>query len=47
MKSKKKDGRKNNGGYRQGSGRPKTKEATKVMRVPVSKVDAVKRIISE
>ena len=33
------------GGKRKGAGRPKTKEDTKVMRVPVSKVDEVKKLI--
>lgn len=47
MARKKKDGRKNNGGSREGAGRPKTKEDTKVMRVPLSKIEAVKKIISE
>jgi hypothetical protein len=42
---KKKDKRKNNGGPRKGAGRPKTKEPTKVMRIPLSKVEAVKKLI--
>jgi hypothetical protein len=33
------------GGKRTGAGRPKTKEKTKVMRVPESKVEAVKKVI--
>lgn len=42
---------KNHGGKRKGSGRPKLeaskkKEPTKVMRVPNSKVEAVKKLIS-
>lgn len=32
---------------RKGAGRPKTKEDTKVMRVPVSKVEEVKKIIKK
>jgi hypothetical protein len=35
------------GGKRKGAGRKKTKEDTKVMRVPVSKVDEVKKLISK
>lgn len=35
------------GGKRKGAGRPKTKEDTKVMRVPVSKVDEVKNVIKK
>jgi hypothetical protein len=35
----------NHGGKRKGAGRPKTKEPTKVMRVPISKVEAVKKLI--
>lgn len=35
---------KRHGGKRKGSGRPK-KEKTKVMRIPVSKVEAVKELI--
>lgn len=40
------------GGSREGSGRPKLKdsekkEQTKVMRVPVSKVDEVKKVIKK
>lgn len=34
------------GGKRKGAGRPKTKEDTKVMRVPVSKVEDVKNLIA-
>lgn len=37
----------NRGGKRKGAGRPVTKEPTKVMRVPESKVDAVKEFISQ
>lgn len=33
------------GGARKGAGRPKTKEDTKVMRIPLSKVEEVQRII--
>jgi len=33
------------GGKRKGAGRPITKEPTKVMRIPVSKVDQVKSLI--
>jgi hypothetical protein len=33
------------GGKRKGAGRPKTKEPTKVMRIPLSKVEAVKKLI--
>lgn len=43
MKKKKE----NRGGTRKGAGRPKTKEDTKVMRVPVSKVDEVKKVINK
>lgn len=35
------------GGKRKGAGRPKTKEETKVMRVPVSKVNDVKKLIGK
>lgn len=42
MTKKKKEKR---GGYREGAGRPKVKEDTVVIRVPVSKVDAVKKLI--
>lgn len=35
------------GGKRKGAGRPKTKEDTKVMRVPVSKMDEVKKLIAK
>jgi len=35
------------GGKRKGAGRKKTKEDTKVMRVPVSKVEEVKKLISK
>lgn len=34
------------GGKRPGAGRPKVKEDTVVMRIPVSKVDEVKKLIS-
>jgi hypothetical protein len=33
------------GGKRKGAGRPVTKEPTKVMRIPKSKIDQVKKII--
>lgn len=33
------------GGKRKGAGRPKTKEDTKVMRVPLSKVEEVIKVI--
>lgn len=46
-KRKKKDGRINNGGPRPGSGPKKTKEDTKVIRVPLSKVDQVNKLIKE
>ena len=39
--------KKKRGGKRKGAGRPKTKEDTKVMRVPVSKVEEVKTIIKK
>jgi len=39
--------KKTHGGKRKGAGRKKTKEDTKVMRVPVSKVDEVKKLISK
>lgn len=35
------------GGKRKGAGRPKTKEDTKVIRVPVSKLDEVKKLIKK
>lgn len=35
------------GGKRKGAGRPKTKEDTVVMRIPVSKVEAVKKVIGK
>jgi hypothetical protein len=35
------------GGKRKGAGRPKTKEPTKVMRVPVSLVEKFKKIIQD
>lgn len=35
------------GGTRPGAGRPKTKEDTVVMRIPVSKVEAVKKLIQK
>lgn len=38
--------KKSHGGKRKGAGRPK-KEKTKVMRIPVSKVEEVKKIITE
>lgn len=43
---------KTHGGKRKGSGRPKLnksekKEPTKVIRIPVSKIDEVKRIIKK
>jgi hypothetical protein len=41
---KKKD---NHGGKRKGAGRPKTKEPTVVMRIPKSKVEAVKKLIGK
>lgn len=37
--------KKKRGGKRKGAGRPKTKEDTKVMRVPVSKVEEVKKLV--
>lgn len=39
--------KKKRGGKRIGAGRPKTKESTKVMRIPISKTDEVKKIISK
>lgn len=36
---------KSHGGARKGAGRPVTKEPTVVMRIPLSKVEAVKKII--
>lgn len=33
------------GGARKGAGRPITKEPTVVMRIPISKVEAVKKLI--
>lgn len=41
---KKKD---NRGGQREGAGRPKTKEDTIVMRIPLSKIDQVKKLIGK
>lgn len=38
--------KKTHGGKRKGAGRPVTKEATIVMRIPLSKVEVVKKIIS-
>jgi hypothetical protein len=35
------------GGKRKGAGRPKIKEPTKVMRVPLSLVDEIKKLISK
>lgn len=35
------------GGNRKGAGRPKTKEETVVMRIPKSKVAAVKKLIGK
>ena len=35
------------GGKRKGAGRPKTKEDTKVIRIPISKEEAVKKLISK
>lgn len=35
------------GGARKGAGRPKTKEDTKVMRVPVSLVPKVEKLIKQ
>jgi hypothetical protein len=35
------------GGRRKGAGRPVTKEPTIVMRIPVSKVEAVKKLIKK
>ena len=43
LMKKKKNG---HGGPRDGAGRPVTKEKTKVIRVPLSKVEAVKKLIS-
>ena len=39
--------KKSHGGKRKGAGRKKTKEDTKVMRVPVSKVDEVNKVIKK
>jgi len=39
--------KKPHGGKRKGAGRPKVKEDTKVMRVPVSKVDEVNKVIKK
>lgn len=39
--------KKKRGGKRKGAGRPKTKEATKVIRIPVSKVDEVTKLIKK
>lgn len=39
--------KKKRGGKRKGAGRPKTKEDTKVMRVPLSKVETVNKIIKK
>lgn len=38
--------KKKRGGKRKGAGRPKTKEDTKVIRVPVSKAEGVKKLLS-
>lgn len=38
--------KKPHGGKRKGAGRPVTKEPTVVMRIPKSKVEAVKKLIS-
>jgi hypothetical protein len=35
------------GGPRKGAGRPVTKEPTVVMRIPLSKVEAVKKLIGK
>lgn len=35
------------GGKRKGAGRPKVKEDTKVMRVPISKVEEVNKVIKK
>ena len=37
----------NRGGVREGAGRPKTKEDTKVMRVPLSLVPNVEKLIAK
>lgn len=39
--------KKPHGGARKGAGRPKTKEPTVVMRIPISKVEAVNKLIKE
>lgn len=39
--------KKKRGGKRKGAGRPKTKEDTKVMRVPVSQVEEVKKLVNK
>lgn len=39
--------KKKRGGKRKGAGRPKTKEDTKVMRIPESKIEQVKKIIKK
>lgn len=38
--------KKQHGGARKGAGRPVTKEPTVVMRIPISKVEAVKKLIN-
>jgi predicted DNA binding CopG/RHH family protein len=38
--------KKQHGGARKGAGRPAKKEPTVVMRIPVSKVEAVKKLIA-
>jgi len=35
------------GGKRKGAGRPVTKEKTKVVRIPLSKIDDVKNLIKQ
>ena len=39
--------KKSHGGKREGAGRPKTEEPTVVMRIPVSKVSEVKKLINK
>jgi len=39
--------KKKHGGARKGAGRPITKESTVVIRVPVSKIEAVRKILSK
>lgn len=39
--------KKPHGGARKGAGRPITKEPTIVMRIPISKVEAVKKLLKK